>query len=239
MKFLSTTFETPEENLACDEALLDLSAQQRDEEILRFWESPRHFVVLGYANRAKAEANLKACELANIPVLRRCTGGGAVLQGPGCLNYGLILRRSASGLLQTIADTNAFVLDRHKRALTVLLGSEIEFLGTSDLALAGRKFSGNAQRRKGDWILYHGTFLIGFDIRLIDEFLPPPSKQPDYRRGRSHTEFLTNLKTSSVEVKEALQNAWHVKDAVQLQLQEEIDRLVRSQYARQEWIHRL
>lgn len=239
MKFLSTTFDTPEENLACDEALLHLCTQERDEEILRFWESPRHFVVLGYANRTKADVNLTACEHANIPVLRRCTGGGAVLQGPGCLNYGLILHRTTTGPLQTIAGTNAFVLNKHTRVLTALLGSELEFLGTSDLALAGRKFSGNAQRRKGNWILYHGTFLIGFDIRLIGELLPLPSKQPDYRRGRSHTEFLTNLKTSSVKVKEALQNAWHVKDAVQLQLQEEIDRLVRTQYARQEWIHRL
>jgi lipoate-protein ligase A len=151
----------------------------------------------------------------------------------------LVLRRTETGPLQTIANTNEFVLNTHKHALTPVLGSEVEVAGISDLAIGGRKFSGNAQRRTGDWILYHGTFLIGFDIQLIDQLLPFPPKQPEYRGGRSHREFLTNLKISSFLMKDAIRNAWHAEGVVQLELQEEIDRLVATRYARKEWVDRL
>lgn len=239
VKFLEAAFDTPEKNLACDEALLNLCARKGQGQILRFWESLHHFVVLGYTSRAKTEVYLDRCQRMHVPVLRRCTGGGTVVQGRGCLNYVLVLRRTETGPLQTIANTNEFVLNTHKHALTPVLGSEVEVAGTSDLAIGGRKFSGNAQRRTGDWILYHGTFLIGFDIQLIDQLLPLPPKQPEYRGGRSHREFLTNLKISSVLMKDAIRNAWHAEGVVQLELQEEIDRLVATRYARKEWVDRL
>src|ERR1041384_1929474 len=92
MKLLDLTLPTPEENLACDEALLDLCETDGDDGILRFWEARQHFIVLGYSNKAGTEANLPRARQYSVPVLRRCTGGGAVLQGPGCLNYSLILR---------------------------------------------------------------------------------------------------------------------------------------------------
>ena len=94
MKGCDLTLPTPEENLACDEVLLDICEAGRLEGVLRFWEPAQHFVVLGYANRAAREANLEFCRSAGIRVLRRCSGGGAVLQGPGCLNYSL--RESAA-----------------------------------------------------------------------------------------------------------------------------------------------
>ena len=59
--------------------------------MLRFWEPNKPFVVVGYANQAAREVDLEACRKLGIPVFRRCTGGGTVLQGPGCLNYSLDL----------------------------------------------------------------------------------------------------------------------------------------------------
>src|SRR5256885_16505266 len=88
---LDLTFATPAENLACDEALLDWFEQDGGPGVLRFWEPPDYFVVVGYGNAVAAEVNVPACETRNIPILRRCTGGGTVLQGPGCLNYSLVL----------------------------------------------------------------------------------------------------------------------------------------------------
>ena len=78
MKFCELTLATPEENLACDEALLDLCDDGLEDEVLRFWESPRYFVVVGYANHTAAEVHLPFCNQNTIPVLRRCTGGGTV-----------------------------------------------------------------------------------------------------------------------------------------------------------------
>src|SRR5882757_3547838 len=107
MKFCDLTLPSAEENLACDEAFLDHCEAGLSGELLRFWEPTQHFVVLGYANHANTEADLPFCAAHSIPVLRRCSGGGTVLQGPGCLSYSLILRIDETGPFQSIRSTNA------------------------------------------------------------------------------------------------------------------------------------
>ena len=92
MHFLDLTLPTPEENLACDEALLLQCEQEGGPEVLRVWEPASPFVVVGYGNRVRENVHIAICSALGIPVLRRCTGGGTVVQAPGCLNYALVLR---------------------------------------------------------------------------------------------------------------------------------------------------
>src|SRR5438067_1520295 len=100
MKYCDLTLSTPAENLACDEVLLQLAEQNgAGDEVLRVWEPMQYFVVVGYANRVATEVDIRFCQTNSIPVLRRCSGGGTVLQGPGCVNYSLVLRISESGPL--------------------------------------------------------------------------------------------------------------------------------------------
>src|SRR5690242_10091550 len=122
MKFLDRTLPTPAENLACDEALLDW-CEDGDcaDEILRVWEPAEHFVVVGYANQVATEANVAACEAKRIPILRRCSGGGTVLQGPGCLNYALVLRILDHGPIGTISAANRFIMERNCRAIQAVI----------------------------------------------------------------------------------------------------------------------
>ena len=235
MKLLDLTLPTPEENLACDEALLDLCETDGDDGILRFWEARQHFIVLGYSNKAGTEANLPRARQYSVPVLRRCTGGGAVLQGPGCLNYSLILRIPDSGPLAHITDTNAFIMRSHKEALHTVLGDTVETRGTSDLALGSQKFSGNAQRRKRKFILFHGTILQNLDIELVERLLPMPSRQPDYRHNRPHREFLTNVQTDSARLKLALRQRWGATESLRELPEQRIHDLVRDVYASQAW----
>ncbi len=95
--------------------------------------------MLGYANRAASEVNLPACDAAKIGVFRRFSGGGTVLQGPGCLNYSVILRIpdsvSPASPLQSITGTNQFVMRRHQQALQSLLRATVEIQGHTDLTL--------------------------------------------------------------------------------------------------------
>ena len=57
-------------------------------------------MVVGYANQVEVEVNVPACTARGIPILRRCSGGGTVVQGPGCLNYAVVLRITADGPTQ-------------------------------------------------------------------------------------------------------------------------------------------
>src|SRR5580704_12258737 len=154
MKFCDLTFRSPEENLACDEALLEACEAGESEELLRVWEPAQYFVVLGYANRAETEVDLPFCRRNTIPVLRRCTGGGTVLQGPGCLNYSLLLKIEENGPLGTITSANRFIMERNRDALDSKFqvpSSKFQIVGHTDLALDARpstldpvrKFSGN------------------------------------------------------------------------------------------------
>ena len=235
MLLCDLTLPSPAENLACDEALLDLCEAGGTDEVLRFWESTTYFVVVGYANRVATEVNGLFCRRHAIPVLRRCSGGGTVLQGPGCLNYALVLRVSESGPMSGISTTNDFILRRHQAALASLLRAPVEKQGHTDLAIHGLKFSGNAQRRRKDFLLFHGAFLLDFDIGLIEEALPLPSKRPEYRLDRLHADFLMNLKVPDELVKATLARTWEATAPLNEVPYSLIQKLVTEKYGREEW----
>jgi lipoate-protein ligase A len=235
MRLLDLSLPSPEQNLALDEALLDVCEVDGADEILRFWEPTSYFVVAGYANATAKEANLSFCEANKIPVLRRFTGGGTVLQGPGCLNYSLILRIGNNAALQTIPGTNQFVLKRHQLALMEALQRPVEMKGQTDLTIGDLKFSGNAQRRKKSHLIFHGTLLLAFDLEMIGKTLPMPSKEPDYRQHRTHRDFLMNLGVSAEQIKEALRKAWSANGSVTDIPHDRVEKLVREKYSRVEW----
>ena len=214
MKCLDLTLPSPAENLACDEALLDQCQEAGESEILRFWEPAQPFVVVGYANAVAREVNADACRAAGVPVLRRCSGGGTVLQGPGCLNYALLLRITEAGPLATISGTNRFVMERNRAALQKLLSAPVMVQGHTDLTLGGLKFSGNSQRRRSRWLLFHGTFLLRLELDLMERCLAMPSLQPAYRANRRHRDFLTCLGLAPEAVKAALRQAWEACPAL-------------------------
>jgi len=238
MRHLDLTLPSPSENLACDEALLDWAESGKGAECLRFWESPKPFVVVGYANKVATEVNVAACEARKIPILRRCSGGGTVVQGPGCLNYTLVLPITKDGPLHSIAVANQFIMRRNRAAIESAIRnpqSAIAVRGHTDLAIGGRKFSGNSQRRRKHFLLFHGTFLLNFDLVLIGDLLRMPSKEPDYRENRQHADFLTNINISAETVKAALQKAWDAGSPLTNPPLEKIAALSREKYLTNEW----
>jgi lipoate-protein ligase A len=235
MRYIDLTLSSPSHNLAFDEALLDLCEEGFNHDILRFWEPKEYFIVLGYSNKLNSEVNLTTCQKIRVPILRRSSGGGTVLQGMGCLNYTLILKIQNSHPLENITQTNSWIMNFHRESLNPLVDQEIKFQGTSDLALDTLKFSGNAQRRKKDFLLFHGTFLLDFDISLIEKFLLMPSKQPEYRKGRSHQDFLTNLNLPSHLIKDTLRKSWNAMKPLQEIPVQRTEELVKEKYSKDEW----
>jgi lipoate-protein ligase A len=235
MKYLDLSFATPAMNLACDEALLELCENgESDSALLRIWEPQIHFVVLGHANRLRSEVNLAACTENRISILRRLSGGGAVMQGPGCLNYCLILNAHARRL-RNIKDTFRYVLERHRRFIGQIAGVDVRIEGISDLAVGGRKISGNAQYRKARYVLVHGTFLLNFDLSMIARFLRMPAKQPAYRQHRPHSEFTTNLNLKSAQVRACIRDGWKAAAEFCEVPFARMEALVRERYGRDEW----
>lgn len=234
---------SPAEKLAADEALLDHAEAGHNTELLYFWEPSEPFVVVGYANKLATEVNLAACAEKNIPVLRRCSGGGAVVQLPGGLNYTLILRITEDGPTRNISAANQFIMEKNRQAIQSLVGSggSVSVRGHTDLALSAapdapaRKFSGNSQRRRRQFLLFHGTLLLDCDLALISEFLPMPSLQPDYRARRPHADFVTNLNLPVADVQAAFIREWRARDSGLRAPRAEIEKLAREKYTSHAW----
>lgn len=131
----------------------------------------------------------------NIPrVFRRISGGGTVLHTCGNLNYALFIS------LEDFPDyfNVSLSYERLLNAIATGISRNVGVRGYSDLGYAVRgevrKFSGNAQCRKRGWLMLHGTLVYSKQaLRQIPWYLKMPPKQPEYRAGRQHRDFMTNV----------------------------------------------
>jgi len=240
MRFLDLTLPTPAENLALDEALLDeAEAAGRPTETLRIWEPPVPMVVVGRSSKIAAEVHLDACRRRGIPILRRTSGGAAVVTGPGCLMYALILSYQKRPALRAVDAAHQFVLSTIARALGASVPG-VARRGISDLASApgGLKFSGNSMRLKHDHLLYHGTLLYDFPLEVIEECLAMPPREPDYRDGRPHRSFVANLPLAPAAIREALIAAWDAQEPYSDWPRQRTIELAGERYSRLAWNER-
>jgi len=236
MNLLDLTLPTAAENLALDEALL-LAAETGGPEVLRLWEWPRPAVVLGAAGKVREELRQTECRAAGVPILRRASGGGTVLLGAGCLVYTLILAYERAAELAQVRPSFHYILGRIQEGLaTSAPGAELA--GLSDLAIAGRKISGNSQQRKRGHLLHHGTLLYAFDIAQVARYLPEPVRQPDYRGRRKHAEFLCNVSTTREALRDAIRSAWGADRTLTSWPEDSVRRLVADKYACANWTYR-
>ena len=233
VKFLDLTLPTPEENLALDEALLLTAEADGTLEYLRVWESPCYFAVLGKNCRVADDVWIETCREDQIPILRRVSGGGTVLQGPGCLNFSVVLRYKRAAELVSVSGSFAYILNRTRTAL-IPSARDIEIAGT-DLLRGDRKLSGNCQRRQRTHFIHHGTILYQFDIAAVTRFLREPLRQPAHRAGRDHTAFLTNLDVDSNKLRDSLQTVWDAADTWDKRPLEFVPELLRTRYANENW----
>ena len=232
MQFLDLTLPTLAENLALDEALLDEAEASGDpRECLRVWESPELAVIVGRSSRVDVEVDRASCEADRVPILRRCSGGCAVVIGPGCLMYSVVLSYERRPELRSIDESHRFVLTHVGQAF----GLDASLSGISDLTLSGRKFSGNSLRCKRDHLLYHGTILYDFPLEKMARYLRPPPREPDYRAGREHGEFITNIRVKPQATRSSLREAFAADAELTDWPQSRVDELVRQRYGSAAW----
>ena len=237
MRLLDVTLGTLTENLALDEALLLEAEAGRSGEVLRFWEWPAPAVVLGAGGIVGQDVIEKHTRDDGVPVARRSSGGGTVVLGRGCLCFTLVLAMDGNAALREVRPSYCFILGKLIDALDGLL-PDFSCAGTSDLAAAGRKVSGNAQQRKRNFLLHHGTMLYDFDLSQVGRYLQLPPRQPMYRGGRGHADFLKNLPASSEQLKERLGRCWQATEPLADWPVDLVHALVAEKYNLEGWVRR-
>ncbi len=180
-------------NLAIDEHLAKDSVVT-GRRTLRLWWGNAPALVLGCGDKPETALDLQECANRGVGWIKRVTGGGTVLQSRGILNYSYTAPDPGGlDIKRTFEDGARFII-----AGLAEFGVDACYRGISDVAIGERKISGNAQARKWRAILLHGTVLVDIDFELLAAVLRHPAREPDYRRGRDHRDFLTTMRNLHV-----------------------------------------
>ena len=239
MKRLDLTLPTAAENLALDEALVETAdGAQTHSELLRLWEPRETFVVIGRSSPLEKEVNVAWCEKQQIKMFRRSSGGASIVTGPGCLMYAVLLDLKKCPHLRMLDQAHATVMETMSSALSNI-GIETQIQGTCDLTIHGRKVSGNALRVKRNFLIYHGTMICDFDTATISQCLGTPVRQPDYREGRSHEQFLASIPATTEQLRTAIAKAWQAEEAASEWPEELTQQLTAEKYRSEEWLRRV
>lgn len=165
----------------------------------KFWVPASKALVVGHSQEPAREIHVAAAVRDGIPVHRRMGGGGAVLLSPACVCVGLRFARAKG---RTLHDYYAAGSDLIRRAVLAAAGVELEPRGISDLACESpegiRKVVGCSLYMPRDFALYLASILVTPDLQDLETYLTHPSKEPDYRAGRLHGDFVAGLSALAV-----------------------------------------
>src|SRR5262249_37001806 len=121
-------------------------------------------------------------------------------------------------------------------------GPPVEVRGHGDLTLGDLKFAGSAQRRMRRHVMVHLSLLYRFPLAPIVRYTRLPRRQPAYRAGRPHEQFLTNLERPRADLIAAIRTAWPVTDRHPqdgIIPEDLIGALVREKFGDPAWVERL
>jgi lipoate-protein ligase A len=153
------------------------------------------------------------------------------------LLFSLILRFDRDPALTDLHASYRFILGRMAARLESY-ATGIGFQGLSDLTLGERKFSGNSQQRKRTHLLHHGTLLYAFDVAPVSRYLKLPPRQPEYRRGRTHEDFVANVPIAVETLEAAMCDAWQADEPMPSWPEAAMKALVEEKYATDAWVCR-
>ncbi len=129
-----------------------------DDDVFLLWRNDP-VVVFGCYQNPFAESNLTYAFLHGISALRRISGGGTVYHDRGNFNYAW-MRRAVPG-----EGYDAFLAPMVEALRK--LGIPAEQGRLCDIAIAGKKISGSAQKVSGGRVLHHGTLLYDADLTVL------------------------------------------------------------------------
>ena len=154
------------------------------------WFPSEVCVVLGQSNKVEEALLGKPVTRDGIPVYRRPSGGEAVILTPDTLVISTILNETnLSSPLRYFQFYNLRVIGCLKA-----MGIEgLRYRGISDSAIGEKEILGSSIYRNHWKIFYHAVLNISMPIDLIGKYLKHPPREPEYRDGRPHHEFVTSL----------------------------------------------
>lgn len=188
-RLINSRFQIGAMNMALDEALLQAVANGHSQPVLRFYRWRPATVTLGYGQSVAKDIDLDVCRRAGLDVVRRSTGGRAVLHDHE-ITYAVIAPLNAGLFGGSVLDCYRLIAEVLLLALC-RLGLPAQLVpgkprsggqhamkavcfstpSQYELVIDGRKVAGSAQKRHGQAFLQHGSIPIEMDLDLLGKAL--------------------------------------------------------------------
>jgi len=173
-------------NMALDQALLEAVADGRSGPVLRLYRWSPATVSLGYAQRGRRVVNLDSCRDLGLDVVRRFSGGRAVLHDRE-MTYAVVAPEPSPWFPADVAGSYR-IIGMALQAALAALGLETTLAmgrhagagrddaqasacftapATAELIYAGCKVTGSAQKRRKGAFLQHGSVPVDLDPVLL------------------------------------------------------------------------
>lgn len=177
-----------------DSDLIDVTATDTN---WSFWVPDDHYLVLGQSNKAEKSLYLDKVKEDKIKVVKRPSGGESVILTPNTI---VISVRLFTEKLENPQTSFRKINNAIIKALENLGVKKLHYKGISDVSIGEKKILGSSIYRKKNLVFYHAVLNISEDISLIGKYLRHPGREPDYRKGRGHGDFVTSIREQGYEL---------------------------------------
>ncbi len=172
------------EQLKIEEALL--RSDQRNWCLIN--EGSPVSIVMGISGKKEELVDLESARRDNVPIIKRFSGGGTVIVDENTLFVTFICDKKSHSFPAFPEPIMKWTEGIYK---DVFVHDQFR-LRENDFVIGEKKVGGNAQYIKKDRWLHHTSFLWNYSDKTM-EYLLHPKKTPNYRSGRSHSDFLYRL----------------------------------------------
>ncbi|MFA5462920.1 MAG: hypothetical protein WC265_02465 [Dysgonamonadaceae bacterium] len=155
------------------------------------WIADKQYIVLGASNKADDSVVESLVLRDNISVLKRRTGGQTVMLTPNNLIISAVITdKNVMKPKDLFNKFNNHIIAAIEKDHFVRFRTR----GISDIALGEKKIMGSSMYRGKGMLFYHAVLNFDEPATTFQKYLKHPKNEPDYRKGRSHHEFVTSLK---------------------------------------------
>ncbi|WP_188456993.1 lipoate--protein ligase family protein [Virgibacillus oceani] len=206
--FLDTGIHDAAVNMAMDESLLNWHSEGKIPPILRFYQWSDPSLSVGYFQNAEKSIDFAAIDQYKVPLVRRLTGGSAVLHDDE-LTYSIIIAENkpfipasvreayyilSKGIFEGYANLGVTV-DYAEKIDTSKTRSAVCFERPAlyELMANGKKISGNAQTRKKGVLLQHGSIPRTIDGKMLFDLFRFPTEEIRTRKRKAFSAKATTI----------------------------------------------
>ncbi len=235
MIYIKNDSKNPYFNLSFEEYFFNYNF---NDDCVILWQN-KNTIVIGKNQNTWEELNHEFVKAQAINVVRRNTGGGAVYQDLGNVNYSFITK------LESKSDVNNY-LKFTKPIIEVLddIDVKAEFSGRNDIEINGKKISGNAQLLKNNKILHHGTILFDVNLDILKQALKPDLLKIKSKGIKSIRSRVINIRSvlkedmDANQFKNILENNFSKQSTIYTPTEEDIKNItniMNKKYLTKEW----